>query len=345
MTDAFDTPEPPVERDSYGRYLLPHPVTGKRQAWTRVTTFTRTLTDEYGLNLWKERMVVKGLSQRPDLLAVASSLDVKADSKQLNRIADQAKEAAGASASANLGTAIHSFTESVDQGGSLDGVPKAHRDDVTAYLNALANPGVTIPSGMVERITCVPEFNVAGTLDRIYSLNGQLYLGDVKTGQDLSYNWMEISIQLAMYQVGVSQFGVYDRSSKTWSDPIQGVSDRVGIVAHVPSGSSQCTLYWVNLDAGRRFAELSSSVRAARASKNIAAQITLDSVRDGESVFSSMDPKVGASGRNWELEFSSVASKAAALALYREAQSDKLVGSVRLRQLVELGRAALTKRS
>ena len=326
MTDTFDTPEPaPLIKQ--GRYVLPHPTTGKERSWTRVTTFAKTLTDEYGLNLWKERMVVKGISLRPDLSSVASSLDVKADWKKLNQIAQQAKETAGASAAANLGTAIHSFTESVDQGGSLDSVPEAHRADVAAYLSALDESGIVVQPGMVERITCVPEFGVAGTMDRIYLLSdGRLVIGDVKTGRDLSYNWTEICVQLALYQIGVSKHGVFDLRSGTWSGPMDGVDDRIGIITHVPVGSSKCTLYEVDLDAGRRFAELALAVRAARSEKNLAVPF---------------DPTPA---RNWEFEFSTVVTKTAALALYREAKADRNIGPVRLAQLVEIGRAALTDR-
>lgn len=328
MTDEFDTPEPQVKRDGYGRYRLPHPITGKEQPWTRVTTLAKTLTDEYGLNLWKERMAVKGISLRPDLLSLVASLDVKADSKRLNKIVEQAKETAGASASANLGTAIHSFTESVDNGGTLADVPEAHRADVKAYADALEVAGITIPAGMTERITCVPEFGVAGTLDRIYQLgDGRLILGDVKTGRDLSYNWVEICTQLAMYQMGVSLAGVFDLRSGTWSGPVRGVDNRFGIVAHIPVGSSGCTLYEVDLEAGRRFAELAVSVRAARKERNLAVPF---------------DPTPA---RNWEAEFAMVVTRESALALYREAKGSKDVGPQRLLQLVELGRTALTDRT
>lgn len=325
MTDAFDTPEPQVKRDSYGRYRLPHPETGKEQSWQRVTTFTKLLSDDFGLGLWKERMIVKGLSLRPDLTAVASSLDVKTNSKQLNKIAEQAKETAGASASANLGTAIHSFTELSDRGESLDSVPPVHRPDVKAYADALTDAGITVSAGMVERITCAPEFGVAGTLDRVYRLaDGRRVIGDVKTGRDLSYSWMEICIQLAMYQVGVSLNGVFDLRSGKWSGPVDGLDDWVGIVAHIPAGTAECTLYEVDLDAGRRFAELALRVRDARKVRNLATPF---------------DPSPA---RDWEAEFATLLTRDAARRLYAEAKND--VSPERLNQLVEIGRAALTDR-
>src|SRR5574338_583746 len=67
-------PEP--KRDRYGRYLIPHPDTGKETAWTRATTFAKTVSDTFGLTKWELRMVSLGLAKRPDLLAqVAGVLD------------------------------------------------------------------------------------------------------------------------------------------------------------------------------------------------------------------------------------------------------------------------------
>lgn len=327
MKDEFDTPEAKVKRDRWGRYLLPDPVTGREQAWTRVTTFAKTLTDEFGLTLWKERMVAKGVSLRPDLCALASGLDVKNDAKQLNRITEQAKEAAGASASANLGTAIHSFTELADTGRPMESVPPAHRPDVAAYSGALSEAGVRVIPGMVERITCAPEFGVAGTLDRGYLLaDGRSVIGDVKTGRDLSYNWLEICVQLALYQTGVSLHGVFDLASGTWGEPVPDLDDSIGIVAHIPVGSAQCTLYEVDLESGRRFAELALSVRAARKRKDLS------------RVFDA------APSRDWETEFSTVATRDQARLLYGQARTAREVDPERLRSLVELGRSALTNR-
>lgn len=327
MKDEFDTPEPKVKRDRYGRYMLPDPTTGKEQSWTRVTTFAKTLTDEFGLTLWKERMVAKGIALRPDLSALVAGLDVKADSKQLNKITEQAKEAAGATAAANLGTAIHTFTELADTGRPMDAVPPPYRADVAAYSDALEEAGIRVIPGMVERITCVPEFGTAGTLDRGFLLaDGRSVIGDVKTGKDLSYNWLEICVQLSLYQIGVSMWGVFDLSAGTWDDPIYDLDAKTGIVAHIPAGSGGCTLYEVDLEAGRRFAELALAVRAARSTKNLSKVFNPAPVRD------------------WEGEFSSVITRDQARRLYMQAKTAPEVGPGRLEILIQLGRTALTDR-
>ncbi len=182
--DVFDSapaakPEP--KRDRWGRYMLPHPDTGKRQAWTRATTMAKSISDTFALNMWSQRMTAKGLALRPDLVALAGTLDVKADKDRLNSLVDQAKDAAGQKVAANLGTAVHSYTEHVDGGGSLESVPVLHRPEVAAYLAAMRDAGLTAVPHLIERITVVPEFGTAGTLDRVLQeADGSYVIGDVK---------------------------------------------------------------------------------------------------------------------------------------------------------------------
>ena len=57
------------ERDRWGRYIIPHPHTGKKTSWTRATTWAKTLDDTFALTKWELRMAGLGLVARPDLLA------------------------------------------------------------------------------------------------------------------------------------------------------------------------------------------------------------------------------------------------------------------------------------
>ena len=75
-----------VERDGWGRYKLPHPASGRKQAWTRATTFAKSISDTFALSQWSQRMALKGAALRPDLVSLAHSLDVKADREQLNKL-------------------------------------------------------------------------------------------------------------------------------------------------------------------------------------------------------------------------------------------------------------------
>ena len=103
--DTFTTGEAP--KDRWGRYLITTR-TGKQTSFPRVTTIAKCLDDEGALTAWKGRMTATGLVHRNDLLVAASA--ALEDKSALDRIVQQAIEAAGASSKANIGTALHSIT-------------------------------------------------------------------------------------------------------------------------------------------------------------------------------------------------------------------------------------------
>lgn len=300
MADQFDSAhergDDDVPRDRWGRYLLPHPETGKKTAWTRSTTFAKSISDTFALSQWSQRMVAKGLTVRPDLLAMAHSLDVKNDKDKLNALCEDAKAAAGNKVAANLGTALHSFSESVDSGMPLEDVPEPHRADIAAYSAAMANAGVRIVPGMIERQTVLPAYEVGGTFDRLLDLSnaepwflralaeakdpgwkmtadgpdtralladGTEVVGDVKSGQDLQYGWNEIAIQLLIYALGVRTSGVWDKRRKVWEPP-RPVRVDFAIVMHVPVGQHTATLYKLDLTDAMRALDLCRDVRRWR---------------------------------------------------------------------------------
>jgi hypothetical protein len=263
------TARPEPERDQYGRYKIPHPETGKAQAWTRATTFASSIADTYGLDQWRKRMVVHGLAHRADLYAEAASIsDPDAAKDKLGKIAEAAIQAAGASAKARLGTALHSFAEQVDAGATVE-IPAPWDADIAAYRATMAGFGAQIDPAHIERIVTVPALGVAGTFDRLVTLNGRLYVGDLKTGRDLSYSWHEIAIQLALYAGAAT---IWDPTSGTHL-PMPAVDQERALVMHLPVGTAQCTLYWIDLAAGREAIALCQQVRTWRKRKGLATVI------------------------------------------------------------------------
>lgn len=294
-----------VPRDRWGRYLLPHPETGKKQAWTRSTTFAKSISDTFALSQWSQRMVAKGLTARRDLLAMATTLDVKADKDKLNQICEDAKAAAGNKVAANLGTALHSFSEAVDRGDmAVDDVPEPHRDDIAAYAAAMANAGVTVVPDMIEMQTVLPAFDVGGTFDRILSmanlkawfldklqalmpdrpvLESDEVIGDVKSGQDLQYGWNEIAIQLLIYALGARNSGVWDKRRKVWLPP-RPVRVDFAIVMHVPVDQKTATLYVLDLTAAMEALDLCRAVRRWRKLRVLATPLEMAAVQDEVAV-------------------------------------------------------------
>lgn len=260
-TPATSRQEP--DRDSYGRYILTHPVTGEKQSWQRTTTFAKMCSDTFNLTQWQMRNVAVGLAQRPDLLALAATLDISEDAKKLNNLCGQAKEAAGGSSAANTGTALHSFTEAHDEGRVRD-VPEMYRGRLREYQAAIDRAGITILPEFIERVSVSPRYGVAGTYDRVVLLDdGTHAIFDLKTGKNLSYGMLEIAIQLAVYADCVNSSGVFSYETGQWEEHPQVRTD-FAIVAHLPAISSGCQLYKIDLDIGRRGADLCDAVRALR---------------------------------------------------------------------------------
>lgn len=330
--DAHERGETELEFDRWGRYKLKHPETGKVQSFTRATTFAKSISDTFALSQWSQRMVAKGLTLRPDLLAMAHSLDVKADKDKLNALCEDAKSAAGNKVAANLGTALHSFSEAVDKGMAVDDVPEAQRADVSAYAYAMRTAGVEVVPELIERQTCVPAFEVAGTFDRVLDLTtiepwfrtalndagygnistvNPLVIGDVKSGQDLQYGWNEIAIQLAIYAMGVRTVGVWDKKAKTWEPP-RPVRLDFAIVMHMPVGQGVCTLWALDLAEALEAMELCRSVRRWRKMRNLATPL--------ERVVTHEDPPPTVSaGLSWLERFQTAGSRGELSALFSDA--------------------------
>ncbi len=304
MTDAFTTAKdaevPDKDKyDRWGRYKVNHPANpSKKVAWTRATTFAKSVQDTFALSQWAQRMTLKGAALRPDIVAAAGTLEVKKDKDQMNALVEDAKKAAGVKVAANKGTAVHSYTEHRDRGEEVE-IPEEYVPTVDAYEAVLKEFGLEPVPGLIEFTTAVAQFEIVGTSDRCYrvtrditiDLNGRpvtLYageyvIGDVKTGADLSYGWQEIAIQLAIYAQGLNSSGVWSWASRTWSRPedpdqpgvqIQVRTD-VGVVPHLPvdreeTGAPLATLYAVDLTAGWAACVLCGQVRSWRKESKLA---------------------------------------------------------------------------
>lgn len=256
------------KRDRWGRYLLPVPGSAKPVAHTRVTTLVKAIDDTSNLEKWACRMTAIGLSERQDLRAlVAASKD---DKNALNRIVDQAKEAARSGAGANIGTALHSMCEQLDAG--LETEFGEFAADIEAYRSTLAANGVEILPDWMETIVRVPGLGVAGTFDRIVRVNGKTYVVDLKTGS-IDYGFTAIPAQLACYSRGQAWTGSYDLAEDCYID-LPDVDQERGLIIHLPANQATCTLHWVDLLAGWEFAQLCHQVREVRKRKDTIAPYT-----------------------------------------------------------------------
>jgi hypothetical protein len=315
--DLFETAESDGEppKDGYGRYRLPHPVTGKVAGRTRVTTFAKSISDTYTLNAWSMRMALKGLTMRPDLYALTAATPLD-DRDKLNEIAEQAKEAASARAAANLGTAMHAFAQTADTTGQIPpGMPPELARILHARQTALAEHRITMVPSMIERTVWVPGFEVVGTFDRWAWVNhpsgGNLHPGDTddpgeilddKTGRDLTYGQGEIAVQLACYANATHvlnrevfwedwrrltagmRAGSAPKTMPTrcWEPMPPTRTDRA-IVIHMPVKQAQdaptappvVTVLAVDIKQGWEAAKLCETVRTWRKNKSLMAPLTV----------------------------------------------------------------------
>lgn len=361
-----------------GRYKAPHPVTGKKSSWTRVTNFVKKASDHFALEQWGNRSLAVGLFSRPDLIKQVDGKDVKADRTFLNRLVEEAKQAAGSKDRARLGTIMHKHTEEVDAGHKdLADVPEQFREDVKVYLDAMQVKGLMMLPHLMERSTAVVDLEVIGTFDGIVRLpDGTYAVGDKKTGATLEFNQAEIAVQIAIYAHGVNSVGVAtahpsniegEPPTWTWEKPrdedgnVIKVREDVGIVMHIPYGTGDCFIYSIPLDVGWRGAQLCREVQSWQKIKNIVETIpdakpsgivaelegatavpALDVFAEAEKGFEV--PTAANTGKkpvlDWMEKFAAVTTKEEALDVYRQAQSAG-VGPVVLKAGVEVGKGAL----
>ena len=370
-------PKPQVRN---GRYHLPHPENGKRADWTRVTNFVKKASDHFALEQWGNRCLAVGLRNRPDLFRQVDGKDVKADRAFLNKLVEEAKQAAGSKDRARLGTIMHKHTEEVDAGHKdLADVPEKFRDDVSVYLAKMRACGLMMIPHLMERSTVVPDLEVAGTFDGIVRLpDGTYAVGDKKTGETLEYNQFEIAVQIALYAHGVNTSGIAtavpsniegEPPTWTWEKPrdedgnVIKVRKDIGIVIHLPYGSGDCFIYSIPLDIGWEGAQLCKRVQESQKIKHIVTAIpeiqpsgivaelekatagagtVLDVFAEAGRGFET--PTAANTGRSpvvvWTEKFAAVASKEEAQELYRQVRDEGASPKV-LKVLVEVGKGAL----
>lgn len=275
--DALASRPPEPKRDTYQRYLIKPQGGGRAVAHTRVTTVANVLDDRYSIEKWQQRMVALGLVVRQDLYALVASTPAD-DKKTLNRLCAQAQEAAKSSAGANVGTALHRFTERLDRGEDVF-VPPPWDADVATYRKTLVAAGITIDANLIERVAVVEGLSepIAGMADRFARNGNAVHItADLKTGVNLNYSWWAIAIQLALYSRATS---LYDPITET-HEPMPPVDQERAIVIHLPAGQATCTLYEVDIEAGWEAAQYALWVRQWRQRKDLARSFTVPGLNE-----------------------------------------------------------------
>jgi hypothetical protein len=253
-----------VPRNQWGQYLLPDPVTGDTEGWVRATTFAATLAEQYGLSIWHQRQVVWGLSRRPDLLTLASTISGPEDKKALGEIVKEAHIAAGTDAKANRGTAIHKAIQA-SESGAHELVPEELRPHVTKYFEVMKREGIKIIPEYVERTVIVRQYHVAGTFDNLVLCpDGKIRVSDKKTGR-MDYSDVEFAVQMAIYANADAMFN-YDTGQY---EPMPEIAKDYAILMHIDPVTGHTEPLRINIQWGWTFARTCAEVMDIRKVKNI----------------------------------------------------------------------------
>jgi hypothetical protein len=286
--DEFPEVPDSIPRDRWDRPLITPPDGGKPTAYTRASTLGKAIEDTYHLSKWQQRSVAFGLSRRPDLVALVSSIRTNEDEDRgpLDELCEKAHEAAKGDKGANIGTALHRLSERRDVDDDLSYLTP----DLLAAMDAYAEQMRPFKVLASETFVVCDPLCTAGSFDRVVELlvdlefhhatkgrivlpAGTVLVLDLKTGKISSgkYWGATYGVQQTVYACGEP----YDLGigRKSWEELLgEGLrpSTDWALILHVPSDSPQdAGLVVVDLEAGAIMADLCLEIRQARKNKGL----------------------------------------------------------------------------
>lgn len=235
-------------------------------AYSRISKLAGVIDDSSNLTSWFGARVAIGLAQSKSLTArvahLADAYDDPWDSpegkKPLKQLVQTAAERGGASEAADLGTAFHGYTESIDRGIAVKNVPV----DFDPWLRAWYEAVRDWEPVLIEPFVVCDELQVAGSPDRYlrHRDTGVIKAADIKTGTHEPNFPLKVTTQVAVAAHSV----LYDQETGTRT--LIECDQSSGLLIHVPirSGEPRCHLYELDLVAGWENAQLAGRVLKAR---------------------------------------------------------------------------------
>jgi hypothetical protein len=232
-------------------------VDGKRERYSRPSSFGKPLDDDSALVNWRLDRVGIGVAGDRALQAryAAVSLD---DREELSALREAAISAGRGAEAADVGTALHAMSVRWEQGDTTFNPPEEFRVSLQAYTGALEASGLR---SIHYEFACVNvENRCAGTADRLYEFDaplitpdgeilpvGTIVVGDLKTNKRLDYSFPSYAVQLALY----AGARLYDVVADEFLDT-PPINQDWAIIAWMPSTDpGRCELFWVPLEIGR----------------------------------------------------------------------------------------------
>jgi len=259
------------------RPMITRPGKKKPEPYLRASEVHKLVEDKYGLNIWQQDRIGKVVATNPAIRAEWEAVDVEEkgqafwDRKNLRERTIRAYTA-GKSYDRNAaakGTRFHSITDKSDQGALFD-VDEDYADDLAVYVHALEKAGLTIVAS--EQFVVCDELGIAGTFDKLISTDlptpdgepaGNV-IADLKTGK-VKGKELDFGMQMAVYANSV----YYDNGERNEFV----VNNKWGLIIHLPLGSNQVELLWVNLAQCFEVVKAAITVKEQRAPKLYSAMV------------------------------------------------------------------------
>jgi hypothetical protein len=253
-----------IPRDQYGRPKIIPVGGGRPRPYARMSTVSKALKDKDNLVNWKARMAAIGLVAKPALMTRLAGEVAMGDltnyktKRAIDKIVEEATEAAGASDRASIGTGLHALTEALDEGRALPPVTADVQVRLEEYTAATRSMGYTPLRG--EGFVVVDELELAGSYDRLWLCpDGKARIGDLKTGAWDAKEPMGAAAQLAGYARGMH----YDPTTGERTPLHPDLDVHEGLLISMPPEGG-CEVIPLDLDLGWAVLMLASKVYAMK---------------------------------------------------------------------------------
>jgi len=262
-----------------GRYRFPPPsgIEPSGRGWRRTTNLIKAFSDQYALQLWLERMTIRGMLANDGLLfdELCAIPDEQLTNELLKDFAETARTAVGADKGARKGTARHSVLEHYMFAGEVIG-HRRMQVQMHELLDVMDRKGFDFVPGSSETFVFHPIGG--GTVGRrdarfMCRRTGQIATADLKTQERF---WT--------YQEHAGQQWIYDTAPWVWEGPLNdsgrwvpqemgtyrgrpgGVCEghHAALLMHMPSKGGPVELVELDLEYGARVAAHAERVVALR---------------------------------------------------------------------------------
>ena len=259
------------------RPMIIRPGKKKEEPYLRASEVHRLVEDKYGLNIWQQDRIGKVVATNEALRREWEAVDVEAkgqtfwERKALREKTIRAYTAGRSwnrEAAAN-GTRFHSVTDKHDSGVLFE-LDSEFADDLDVYKHVLEKAGLIIVAS--EQFVVQDELGIAGTFDKLVytellTPDGEPagnVIADLKTGK-VKGKELDFGMQMAVYANSV----YYDNGVRNEFV----VNNKWGLIIHLPLGSNQAELFWIDLVQCYEVVKAAIIVKEQRAPKMISAMV------------------------------------------------------------------------